>query len=71
MRPKRERVKGARKDTYQVSQYVNFVKEHFLLVLVHVCLSQHLDSSLSTGISMNAHSHLTESTYIDMRAISK
>ncbi len=49
-------------ETYQVSQYVNFVKEHFLLVFVHMRLSQHLDCSLSTSVSVNAHSHLTECT---------
>lgn len=49
--------------TYQLTQYVDFVKEHFLLVLVHVALSQYLNCSLGTCFSVHTHPHFSESTY--------
>jgi hypothetical protein len=49
--------------TYQFSQDVDFVEEHFLLVVVHVALPQNFDGSLSSSISVHAHSHLSKGTY--------
>ena len=48
---------------YQISQYVDFVKEHFLLILVHMALSQHLNCSLGPCISVHTHSHFSEGAY--------
>jgi len=39
---------------------VNFVEEHTLLVVVHVALSQNFYGALSSRLSVNAHTHLTE-----------
>lgn len=52
-------------ETYQISQYVDFVKEHFLLIFVHMALSKHLHCSLSSSISVHTHSYFSESTYAD------
>ena len=52
----------SRKETYDFFQNVDFVEEHSLLFFVHVALSQHLDSTLSLGLSVDAHTDLTEST---------
>ena len=48
--------------TYNLLQNVDFVEKHTLLILVHVALSQNLDSSLSIGLSVNAHADLSKGT---------
>ena len=50
-----------REQTYQSSEDVDFIEEHSLLILVHVTLSEDLYSSLSSSLSVNAHSDLTKS----------
>ena len=50
--------------TYQVSQYVDFVEEHFLLVFIHVALSEDLNCSLSACITVYTHPNLAEGTYL-------
>jgi hypothetical protein len=49
-------------DTYQAAQYVNFVKEHFLLIIVHVTLSKDLNCSLGTSVSVHTHPDFSEGT---------
>lgn len=51
------------RETYQISQYVDFVKEHFLLIFIHVALPEDLHGSLSPGVSVNTHPHLAEGAY--------
>ena len=48
--------------TYQMSQNVDLVKEHFLLIFVHMTLSEDLDSSLSASLSVYTHSNFSEGT---------
>jgi hypothetical protein len=48
--------------TYDFLENIDLVEKHALLILVHVALSQHLDSTLSAGLSVDAHAHLAEST---------
>ena len=63
-KPLRKDIQSENDWTYQISQYVNFVKEHFLLILVHVSLPEDLDGSLRAGVSVDAHSDFAERTYI-------
>ena len=46
--------------TYDFLEDINLVKEHALLIVVHMALSENLDGALGTGLSVNAHSHFTE-----------
>ena len=62
--PLKKAIQSENDTTYQVSQYVNFVKEHFLLILVHVSLPEDLDCSLRASVSVDAHPDLAERTYI-------
>lgn len=48
-------------DTYKFPKDVNFIEKHALLIFAHFDLSEHLDSSLRTGLSVHDHAHLTES----------
>jgi hypothetical protein len=53
---------GIEECTYQLTQDIDFIKEHFLLIIVHVALSQNLHCSLGTCLSVHTHPHLSEST---------
>ena len=57
--------------TYQASQYVDFVKEHSLLLVVHVALSEHLHCSLGASVSVHTHSDLSECAYIHTRSLER
>ena len=48
--------------TYNFLENVDLVEEHALLVVVHVGLTEDLDSTLSSRLSMDAHTNLTERT---------
>ena len=48
--------------TYDFFEDVDFVEEHTLLVLVHIALSEDLDGSLGTGLSVHTHTDLSEGT---------
>ena len=55
-------IRGQDAGTYNFLEDVDLVEEHSLLVLVHVRLAQHLNSSLSTAVSVDAEADLTEGT---------
>lgn len=46
--------------TYNVLENVDLIEEHSLLIVVHVALAEHLDSTLGARLSVHAHSHLAE-----------
>jgi len=50
-----------RAKTYNFSKNVDLVEKHALLVVVHVAFSKNLHSSLSSGFSVDAHTHFTKS----------
>ena len=49
--------------THNFFEDVDLVEEHTLLVVVHVTLAEHLNSTLGARLSMHAHTDLSESTY--------
>ena len=55
--------------SYQISQYVDLVEEHLLLVLVHMALTQNFNCPLGTGVSVNAHPHFSEGAYTQDRLV--
>lgn len=50
-----------RAKTYNFSKNVDLVEKHALLVVVHVAFSKNLHSSLSSGFSVDAHTHFAKS----------
>jgi len=46
--------------TYDFFEDIDLVKEHALLVVIHMTLPQHLDSSLCACLPMYTHSYFTE-----------
>ena len=53
--------------TYQFPQDVDLIEQHFLLVIVHMALSQYFNSTLGSSLSMDTHSHFSECTYMVRR----
>ena len=49
--------------TYNFSKNVDLVEKHALLVVVHVAFSKNLHSSLSSGFSVDAHTHFAKSAW--------
>ena len=48
--------------THNFFEDVDLVEEHTLLIVVHMALTEHLDSTLGAGLTMHAHTDLSEST---------
>ena len=54
--------------TYNLFENIDFVEQHALLVVVHVTLAEHLDSTLGARLSMHAHTHLSKGPFFHQNA---